>query len=214
MKINRWIILGLLLSFVATGMIYPYLPDRIPSHWNIQEEIDGYYHKMGVWFTALLPFLIYILMVCLPKIDPKKDAYLQHQKAYDIIKTAIIVLLILMHWATILVSLGYAIRVVLMVRFAIGILLMIIGKYMAQIQPNYFFGIRTPWTLANDEVWKRTHQVGKYAFIVAGMFTLFTLPLKGLPAFFIMLGSIFIAVIYVFLYSYVVYKKIEKESNQ
>lgn len=211
MKINKWVILLVLLSLIGTGILYPYLPELVPGHWNVKGEVDRYQNKIWVFFTAALPLLLYLLMTFLPQIDPKKKAYLKHVKAYDVTRIVIVLFLGIIHWISIAVALGYDLNVGFVIRILIGFLFIILGNYMSQIRPNYFFGIKTPWTLANEQVWKKTHRVGGYSFIIMGIVSITTAFLEGQLALIVMMLSIVGAVIYPFVYSYLLYKKIEKQ---
>lgn len=210
MKINKWLLLILLTSFIATIFIYNSLPDSIPRHWNIKDEIDAYGHKSMVFFTGLLPIGLYILMLLIPKIDPKRKSYLKHKKAYEILVVMIIIFLVMIHWISIFVALGSNINVGSLMKISIGLLFTIIGNYMGQIRHNYFFGIRTPWTLANETVWKKTHRVGGYGFIIVGILFILLSFVNGYLGFIIPMGALILVILYIVIYSYVEYTKIIK----
>ena len=94
MKKNKYDIFSLvimLLSIIGTMLVYAKLPDQVPSHWNIRGEIDNYSSKEFIYFTALLPVILYGAMKFIPKVDPKKESYKKHQKAYDITIFTIII---------------------------------------------------------------------------------------------------------------------------
>ncbi|WZL73130.1 SdpI family protein [Clostridiaceae bacterium 35-E11] len=210
MKINKWMVLLVILSLIGTGILYPYLPEQVPGHWNVKGQIDRYQNKTWVFFTAMLPLLLYLFMTVLPKIDPKKKAYLKHTKAYDVTRIMIVLFLVIIHWVTITVALGYDINVGFVMRILTGILFILLGNYMSQIRPNYFFGIKTPWTLANEQVWKKTHRVGGYSFIIMGIISIVTAFLEGQMGWMVMMVGIVAAVLYPFVYSYLLFNKIEK----
>ncbi|MFZ5969759.1 MAG: SdpI family protein [Bacillota bacterium] len=210
MKINKWLMVVMILSFIATIVVYSSLPDSIPRHWNVKGEVDRYGGKGGVFVTALLPLGIMLLAKYLPKIDPKKASYEKHGKAYTISIEVIALFMVLMHWITVAAAMGYNINVGAVVRAGIGVLFIVLGNYMSQIRPNYFFGIKTPWTLANEQVWKQTHRVGGYAFVISGLITVGTIFMKEELAFIVMLVSLFVLLAYTFLYSYLTYRKIVK----
>ncbi len=208
MRISKWMIGLIVLSVIGTGLIYPYLPAHVPSHWNISGEIDDYQPKLFVFFTALLPFLIYMMMIFLPKIDPKRDAYQKHQKAYQATATILAIFLIFIHWITLMAALGYPVDVGMMVRLGVAVLFVVLGNYLSQVRQNYFFGIKTPWTLANEQVWKKTHRMGGYVFVLLGILTGVTAFFNNQAAFFVMIGGLIIGVAFIFVYSYVIYKKL------
>ena len=212
MKVKKnWILISLILiSFVATIFVYRDLPLEIPRHWNIMGEVDGYWGKRNVFFTAVLPLAIYVLMMLIPKIDPKKTSYEMHKKAYSVTIFAITLFMVVIHWVSIYAALGNSINVKVLVSGGVGILFLIIGNYMGQIRHNYFFGIRNPWTLANEEVWAKTHRVGRYAFVLLGLIFIVSVFLPG-PITVILIGiGIAILLFFSTVYSYLLYRKIDK----
>lgn len=214
MKTNKFILELIIISIIGTIFVYGYLPDTIPLHWNIQGEVDRVGGKSNVFITALLPLVLYMLMMLFPKIDPKKKSYEKHKKAYSITVGLILVFLIVIHWVTILVSLGLKLDVSTVVSIGIGVMFIVIGNFMSQIRQNYFFGIRTPWTLANENVWKKTHRVGGYGFIAIGAAFILSAFLKSpMLKFIIIVGGTIGFTLYIFVYSYFVFKK-ETEGKQ
>ncbi|MDI3534505.1 MAG: hypothetical protein PWQ82_870 [Thermosediminibacterales bacterium] len=205
MKPNKILILLIMLSILGTFFVFNDLPDRIPTHWNLKGEVDSYSGKSFAFFTAFLPLILYILSLYLPKIDPKRQSYLKHKKAYEIVIMFILLFLIMIHWATILFSLGYNLDISTVVRWGVGLLFIVIGNYMGQIRHNYFFGIKLPWTLANETVWRKTHRVGGFGFIVVGLIFILTSSI-------ISFISLIVLVIGLGVYSYIEFKKLESKS--
>jgi uncharacterized membrane protein len=208
MKINPKIIVIIILSLIGTVLIYPSLPGRIPVHWNIEGQIDRFAGKSFAFITAALPLVIYLMMALLPKIDPKKESYLKHETAYQVTIWAITLFLIFLHWTTLCVAKGYPLNVGVIVRILMGVLFIILGNYLSQARPNYFFGIKTPWTLANEAVWRKTHRVGGYGFILTGILALVSALLKGNVAFTLVIGSILAVILFTCIYSYWEYHKL------
>ncbi|MFT9498081.1 SdpI family protein [Anaerosolibacter sp.] len=212
MKINKWLILIILLSAIGTIFVYQQLPSMVPGHWNLNGEVDRYNSKEFVFFTALLPLGLYILMVFLPNLDPKKASYLKHEKAYAMVQTSIVIFLIAIHWLIIIMALGYDVNIGRVIRVGLGLLFVIMGNYMSQIRHNYFFGIKNPWTLASEEVWTKTHRLGGYGFVLSGIIAFLSAFLQDPAAFKMMMIGTFGPLIGVNIYSYLLYQKVKKES--
>jgi uncharacterized membrane protein len=208
MKLNKVAITLTALSLIGTFLVYPRLPDIIPTHWNASGQIDGMGSRNLVFVLGSIPLLLYILMIFLPKMDPRKENFEVHKKAYGITIIAIMLVMIALHWITIYAALGYHVDVGILVRVMIGILFIVMGNYMGQIRPNYFFGIRTPWTLSNEQVWQKTHRMGSYAFVIAGVLTAASVFIKGAAGFILMLSVMFAILIFTFGYSYHEYRKL------
>ncbi|GIM30481.1 hypothetical protein CPJCM30710_31470 [Clostridium polyendosporum] len=213
-KINKIIVLLLFMSLIGTLAIYNMLPDTVPTHWNYKGEVDKYSGKNSVFLTALLPVAMYSLFIFLPKIDPKAKNYSKHTKAYNITILMTILIIIGVHWASIFTVLVYPLKMDLIVKLLCGIMFIVIGNYMGQVKPNFFFGIRTPWTLANETVWIKTHRTGKYAFASIGVVFLISIFIKGLFGFGIVITSVIICLIYLYAYSYFEFKKISNNCNK
>ncbi|MDH4262422.1 MAG: SdpI family protein [Spirochaetia bacterium] len=210
MKQNKFIIMLSIVSAAATAMIYASLPEQIPLHWGINGQIDRYGPRAAIFLTAVLPLAMYGLFLMIPKIDPRKDSYEKHAGAYSAIVMPIILFMIGLHWITIGFSLGYNIDIVFVVKLAAGLLFMILGNYLPVIRHNYTLGIRTPWTLSDEKVWTKTHRAGGYIFVISGLiwaaFSFFNQPW----VFYFLIGEILVSVLGVFVYSYMLFRRIHK----
>ncbi|PLX34959.1 MAG: hypothetical protein C0604_00645 [Clostridiales bacterium] len=208
MKMNPFILALLLLSFAGVLLAYPGLPSEIPTHWDMSGNIDDYSPKWAILLLAALPVAIYLMMVFLPRIDPKKKSYDLHKRAYEIAKVFITLIMSVLVWISILVSKGVDLDVGLIVSLMVGVLFITLGNYMGQIRHNYFFGIRTPWTLANETVWKRTHRVGGYCFMGMGIFMIIANILRDHMPSWILVPIIILGAGIPIVYSYFEYKRI------
>ena len=172
-----WVLMAgvLLASFV----IYPYLPDQVPGHWNIHGQVDAYYPRsFGAFFPPLLAIAIYLLMLFTPVLDPRRDNYVRFKSAYTFLRWITIIFLVLIYAAAILAALGYQINIGIVVKALVAVLFIMIGNYMGQFRHNYFVGIKTPWTLANEEVWQRTHRIAGRIWVLGGFSMSATAPFQ------------------------------------
>jgi uncharacterized membrane protein len=202
---SLWILC--IFSIIGTFVVYPDLPDQIPIHWGIDGQVDRYGNKMFAFFSALLPLLLYGLFLWIPRIDPRKDNYLKHAAAYGVIVLTLTLFMIGLHWVTIAFSLGYRIDVVFMVKFFLGILFVVIGNYLPVVKPNYTLGIRTPWTLADETVWEKTHRIGGYAFVLSGLVWSGLAFVNHPWVFYLLIGELVIFITGIFAYSFVLYNR-------
>lgn len=211
-KLDPFFLAIILLSIIGTFLIFKSLPDQVPMHWNIKGEVDDYSAKSFVYLTALLPLALYFIMKIIPQIDPQKDAYDKHRNAYSATMFSVILFLIGIHWMTIGYALGYPLDIIKYIMVALGILFIIIGNYMPQIKFNYFFGIRTPWTLSSEKVWKQTHAVGGYLYFIMGAIFILSSFFNNDISFYISIGSIIFVSIVTVIYSYILFRS-EKSNN-
>ena len=172
------------LSFVISLIALPYMPDQMAMHWNINGEADQFWNKSyAVFFGPLLMIIIISLFVLLPKVDPKKENYKKFSGSYNIFVNMFIVFFFLLHIVTIGYNLGLDLDISLVVIIVVGLFFIILGNYMPRIKHNYFMGIRTPWTLANEKTWTKTHQLGGKVFVLAGVCMMLISFLPGLYKF-------------------------------
>ncbi|HEU4719473.1 MAG TPA: SdpI family protein [Bacteroidia bacterium] len=186
-------------------------PAKIPTHWNAAGEVDDYGGKGALFLSPLINTGLYLLLLLLPKIDPRKKNYNLFGGAYWIIRIALAFLLSGIGFVTCLASLGYRIDVGTIVPIAVFALFMIMGNQFARIRSNYFVGLRTPWTLNSEEVWTRTHRVtGRIWVAASAIMIVLSFFLKGETLFVVMIPYIVILSVFPFVYSW----KLWKDSQQ
>jgi uncharacterized membrane protein len=196
-----------LLPFIYLAYIWNQLPEKVPMHWNIKGEIDRYGEKMElIIIPILLPLLVYIIFLVVPKIDPKNKLNNMGNKLQTIkvlLTTFMAILALFIIYSAKNQSFANPNYIILL----IGILYIILGNYFKTIKANYFIGIRTPWTLENETVWKKTHKLGGKLWFVGGIIIVLTsLILNKEPnvnVFLIITGIITIIPI---VYSYIIFK--------
>lgn len=148
------------LPIIYLSYIWEQLPNKVPVHWNIKGEIDRYGNKSELIIVSiLLPLLIYVILLIAPKIDPKGKLNAMGNKLQTLkflLTTFMSVLALFILYSAKNKSLTNPNYTVLF----IGILFTVLGFYFKTIKPNYFIGIRTPWTLESETVWNKTHKLG------------------------------------------------------
>jgi uncharacterized membrane protein len=180
------------------------------SHWNINGEVDGY--MSSFWGLFLMPILMIVftaLLFFIPKIDPEKKNI---EKFYDEFERFIIVFNLFMAYVyvlTILWNIGYNINMTASLMPAFAILFYFCGTLIGKAKRNYTIGIRLPWTLADDAVWDKTHKLGEKLFKVTALFVFFGTFFTQY-AFALMFIPLIASIVYLFIYSYLEYRKIKK----
>lgn len=214
---REWLLLLILFSsLVFAVVIYSYMPDQVPIHWNIEGEIDNYGSKaFGTFFIPLLNIGMYILFLVLPKLDPKKESYKEFERSYTIIRYSMHIFMTVLFLVTVFASLGYNVDVSLWIAAGVAVLFIVMGSVMGKVKHNYFVGFKFPWTLANEEVWKKTHYVGSKAMVWGGILAIIGVILtEGTARFIILMVGIFVPTILTTVYSYLYFKKITNGSNK
>jgi len=199
----------ILFVIIFSILVYPSLPEQVPSHWNAEGIIDAYSSKnFAVLFFPGLILAIYLLMIWVPRFDPLKKNYPSFAVPYYWIRTALVLFFSALYVFTIWTALGGGLNINYFMTPAISLLFILMGLYLPQVKKNYFVGIKTPWTLASEESWNKTHALGGKLFVLAGLITLLGLFFSD-KAVCIMLAAVALAVIISFVYSYIIYKKAE-----
>lgn len=191
--------------FLGSILLYSSLPAKMPMHWNIYGQIDRYMKKdIAVSLLPLLTGGMFILFKVIPQLDPKRNKYKLFKKEWEIIQTTMIGFMAYLHYAIFLVSIRPEIFFVPLMFFGLGILFIVIGKYLSKVKQNYFVGIKIPWTLASVDNWDKTHRFGGKCFVVSGVIILLeSFFLWNAPI--IIFGSIFLSAILPIIYSYIIF---------
>jgi uncharacterized membrane protein len=173
MTINRTLMVSalfILAALIAAVWLYPRLPAQVPVHWDLHGQVNGTLPRLwGAAFPALIILALAGLTVLLPLISPRQFEIQPFAGAYGVMMLAIQGMMLAVGLAVLLAGAGYALPIPAIALLAVGVLLMVLGNYMGKLRKNFFIGIRTPWTLASDAVWERTHRLAGWLFMAVGL---------------------------------------------
>jgi len=188
------------------------LPAQMPMHWNIAGEVDNYIDKnLAIIIFPSITLAITLMFPLLSRIDPRRENYALFKKSWIILQSVIVLFMAYMYFVTLYLTFNPDLSIIPFIFTGIGILFMVIGNYLSKIRQNYFVGIKTPWTLDNEEVWNRTHRLGAWLFFIAGFVTV----IEGIVQWYVFpvfITCILIASLVPIIYSYIIFKKFEKNS--
>ena len=193
--------------FAAAALMWPSAPAQIPMHWDFSGQVDRYGGKFeGLFGLPLLALGIYLAMRYLPRVDPGRANYARFGGAYAALRIGILCLMAAVY-ALVLVSVEKVpIDVSRIVPVLVGALFVLVGTLLGKIRPNWFVGIRTPWTISSKVSWVRTHRLGGWLFIAQGLLFILTGAL-GFGRFgFVVVGAMLAMIVALFVYSYVVWR--------
>ena len=202
-----WILM--LLPFVYLSTIWTELPARIPTHFDLGGNPNGWSDKNGlIYLLASLGIGTYLVMLLIPRFDPRKKIQQMGEKYYSL-RVLMTIFMTLISVYILYSGNGNKINPNLLIGL-IGAFYAVFGNYLQTVKPNYFIGFRTPWTLENEQTWKRTHRLAGRMWMLGGLFiviTSFTLNNN------IALGIIFVTITLIIvivpvIYSYLEFKKI------
>jgi uncharacterized membrane protein len=200
-----------LLGVLASLAVYSRLPSSIAVHWDLDGNPNGWMPRpLGAFFAPVFLLVIGQLMRVLPRVDPRATAHAALPDAYETIIAAALLLILACHGIVLAVALGYRVPIGRAVPALVGALIVVIGRVMPRLQPNWWYGIRTPWTLSDDRVWARTHRLAGFSMTAAGVVTIaaaLALPASlGLP---VLIAAIVAAVIGPVVYSYLAWRRLQ-----
>src|SRR2546428_4037075 len=167
---SRWF--GLVIAALAVAMsvwAYPQLPPTMTTHWSLNGTPDGFSSRL--WALAIVPIVLVAMTVLfnvLPRVDPRRENYAKFLSSYWLIANAVIVFLLVAHAMVIAAGLGLSVKIDRLMPLGVGLLFVFLGNYLTRVEPNWFIGIRTPWTLSSDTVWRKTHRTGGGLMVIGG----------------------------------------------
>jgi uncharacterized membrane protein len=172
MKRNYFVVGALLIvaALVASGLFYPHLPQTVPTHWNGHGQIDGY----GSRWAVLIPLPavmagVVLLMAALPWLSPRKYEVNAGKPGYLQIMLVLLVFFLYFHVALLSAAAGRIFDLSKVLLGGVCALIAGLGPLIAHLPRNFYVGVRTPWTLADERVWAGTHRLGAKCLTAAGL---------------------------------------------
>ncbi len=123
----------------------------------------------GVIIMPAMAVFTFVIMKLIPVISPKGFRIDEFSDVFGALQVTLVGFMSIVAILVLMEARGLDVRINEMIISGIGLLFVIIGNYLGRVRKNFFIGIRTPWTLASDEVWNRTHRIGGKLFILSGV---------------------------------------------
>jgi uncharacterized membrane protein len=208
--------LVILAVLAGTIVAYPSLPNVVPIHWDAQGHANGWGPKWSLFLygPGLMLFMV-LMFSALPWLSPKKFEVDSFRATYLYIMIILVAMMAYCNLLILLAALGSLGGIVLDVTRAVegGVCLLIalLGNVLGKVRRNFFVGIRTPWTIANERVWNATHRLAARTFFAGGLLGLLAVIL-GAP-FWLPITAILIAALGPAVYSLVFYKQLERRGE-
>ncbi|MBI5296869.1 MAG: SdpI family protein [Chloroflexi bacterium] len=196
-------------AILAGLLLWSQLPEQMASHWNVNDQVDGYMPKFwGLFLMPLVTLGMLVLFLVVPSIDPLKANIAQFREAFNLFIVLIIGFMLYVHGLTLAWSLGYqGFKMSMAMLPFMGILFIAIGFMLRKAKRNFFIGIRTPWTLSSDSVWDETHRLGAILFMASGVLAVIGGFLGGMLAFWFLFVPLIGSTLFLLVYSYVLYRR-------
>ncbi len=212
-KFTLWDVFALLLAvlpLVYLAYVYDKLPAIVPTHYDADGKPNNWGPKSEMYLISGIlsgiAVLLYLLMKYLPAIDPKKQVKFGEQ-TFQRLGTVIIIFLTAINLCIIIATAnkGFIDKVLIAI---LGLLFVFLGNIMYNIKPNYFAGVRTPWTLEDEGTWRATHRLTGKLWVGGGIIiTIERLLVPAETGIYIFMGCIALMTIIPVTYSYVYFKK-------
>lgn len=159
-------------AFLLTLILYPMLPEQIPTHWNANGTVT-YGARSTIFLTASLNPLFAFLFDILPKIDPRRQNYDKFGGYYDSFCILMQVFMLIMNGVVLTETFRPGtLSVPIVVMLGVGLLFLFLGNIMPKFKSNFYMGIKTPWTISSEEVWRKTHRLGGKCFFLVGLLSI------------------------------------------
>ena len=206
---RKWIpLLIVAAAIVASLLVYPSLPERVPTHWDLAGRPNGWSSRFwGAWVMPIFIVGAWAIMQILPRIDPRGTNYAKFGGALEGIIVSIMLFMLGMHVIALRAAMGYSVAMERVLPIGLGILFIAIGNLLPRARPNWFVGIRTPWTLSSDRVWEKTHRFGGHVFVGSGIVMLLSGLFLGHSAHIVTFVVVSLCAAAVLIFSYLEWKR-------
>jgi uncharacterized membrane protein len=224
---TRWLYLSVALTLLALGaslylyeLRYDDLPEKVPVHWDLNFNPDGYVAKDGaLGIFLLLPLVmagVCLLTMVLPWLSPRRFEVDTFRSTYGYVMMLVVALMGYLHVATLWAALDAAQNRTIFMRFFLGgifLFFALIGNVLGKVRRNFWMGVRTPWTIASEAVWNQTHRLAAWLFVAAGLVGFALVMVLPPSAAWVVFALIIVASLVPVIYSLVLYKRLEREGK-
>jgi uncharacterized membrane protein len=206
------LLIGLaLIPLIFMAITWGNYPEQVPLHWGPDGKVDNMGSPAALWIFACFGLVFYPVLLLIPKIDPKRKNIDAAGKGFGSLRLILHLFLAALPVITGLTALNILTDLPKILMILILLLFLGLGNYLTVIKPNYFAGIRTPWTLSNDEVWRKTHRLGGRMWVIIALTLLpLVFVLQPEPLFILFFSVIITSAVVVIVYSYWLWKQLKK----
>ena len=219
---KRWVVTSTLLTLavlaaaLSVGLGQPgWLLEQIPVHWDVNMEPDRWVAREDFWMYLLIfpgaMGLFVVMMLVLPRLSPKNFEVDRFAGTWGYVMTLLVGLMGYIFALQVWSATGSSALQDRLFVAGFFVAFALLGNVLGKVQRNFWLGVRTPWTLASDAVWVRTHRVAAWLFVVTGVLGAAAV-LTGLP-FWVALVAIAAGALWPAVYSLLLYKRLEREGR-
>ncbi|HLV87371.1 MAG TPA: SdpI family protein [Candidatus Sulfotelmatobacter sp.] len=212
---KNYYIAGILLITAVLGVtaaVYPQLPSVVPMHWDAHGNVNGWGAKWTLFLIdpAIMGGIL-LLFTVLPWLSPRHFEMDSFRSTYLYVMVVILSLLAYVHMLLLAAGLSLGLNMNRAIMGGVSLLIALVGNVLGKVRRNFYMGVRTPWTIANEQVWNATHRLAAKTFFAGGILGLLC-ALVGAP-FWVLVGLIAAAALIPVLYSLFYYKHLERNGK-
>lgn len=214
-KKNKWQMIVtsaiIVLPLLVGLLLWDKLPEKVPYHWGVNGEVDGWASKpTAVFLMPLFMLAMQWFCVLMTGLDPKAKNVTE-TKMMGIVLWIIPVLNLFLHIMVWLAAFGREVDMAAVMPLLMGALFVVIGNYLPKCKQSYTMGIKVSWALNDEENWNATHRLAGKLWVAGGLLTMLCALLPSVAAFITMMGITLLMCIIPTVYSYRFYKKHKKD---
>lgn len=208
-------LLAVLLADLAFGLwALPRLPERVPVHWNVAGEADGF---GPAWQLAVLmpavALVLWAILLVVPLADPLRRNYARFPRTLRLFRWVVPLMTVALHLVVAAGQLGAPLDAGRGIQVVLAVVFVVMGNSMGRLKHNWFVGIRTPWTLASEEVWTRTHRLAAPIWVAGGLVQLAGAFLPGAAGAGLFAASLAAMVLVPTGYSFVLFRRLSASGS-
>jgi uncharacterized membrane protein len=210
---KRWfggMVIGAMLVFAA--VVYGWLPERVPTHFDMHGEPDAWGSR---WVSLAVPIGsalgIWLLARVIPRLDPRGENYERFAETYWFVINLIVLFMAALQVLLVGTALGWPVRVESAMPVLVGLLLIALGNFMPRMKSNWTMGVRTPWTLESESVWRRTHRLAGWCFVAAGVVVVLSVALDPVARLWVLVAGTTLASLVPVVASYLFWRREQRE---
>lgn len=200
--------LAVLAMFAVTLAAWESLPERVPTHWGVSGEPDAWGSRGTLFILPMTGVFLWGVFTVLPRVGPRQANLERTRETWWLVANVALLMLLALQLVVLGASLGWNIDASRIMLAVTGIFLAVIGNYLPRMRPNWWMGIRTPWTLENDEVWRETHRVGGRWMLGGGILAAGAALLPAPLNFYLFMTIVMLAALVPVVYSYVLWRRL------
>lgn len=151
-------------------LVYPSLPDIVPLHYGPDMQPDRFGPKSEMWLPISIllgvAVITFFIITNISKIDPKME---KEDQSANMVKFGTTIVGFFSAISMYIIYSTQQGQIKSLFFILLGALFAVLGNLMYNIKPNYFIGMRLPWTLNDDENWKKTHRLAGKLWVAGGV---------------------------------------------